>query len=57
VPNLENFDLFFYVDKSYLGGQLRDWKYFLLVLKIEADIRHFICLAHAECALKNVYTC
>ncbi len=44
----------FYVNKSYLGWQLRDWNFFLFILKTEDDIRHFVFFKHAECALKNV---
>ncbi len=43
VPKCENFDLLFYVNKSYLDRQPKDW----------TDIRYFIFVKYAECALKN----
>ncbi len=44
--------LVFYVNKSYLGRRPKDW-IFLFIIKTEADIRHFVFFAHAECTLKN----
>ncbi len=53
VPKWEIFDPFFYTNKFYLGWRLEDWKFFKIVLKTTADIRHFVFFVHAECALKN----
>jgi hypothetical protein len=38
---------------SYLGRRLGDWKRKLFILKTTTDIRHFVFVAHAECAVKN----
>jgi hypothetical protein len=39
--------LFLYIGKSCLGRRLRDWK-ICFILKTEADIRHFVFVAHGE---------
>jgi hypothetical protein len=33
----------------------KDWNFFKFIMKTEADIRHFVFLTHAKCALKMVY--
>ncbi len=48
------FSVQYHTNKSYLGRRLRDQKIKLFDSKMEADIRHFVFRAHAECVLLNV---
>ncbi len=44
---------FFYINKSYMGRWLEDWRIFYFFSKTTAKNRHFVFFAHAECALIN----
>ncbi len=52
VPKCEICDPFFYINKSYMGRWLEDWRIFLFFAKTTGDIRHFVFFAQAEPALK-----
>ncbi len=52
VPKCEIFDPFFYINKSYMGRWLEDWRKKKKISKTTADIRHFVFFTQAEPALK-----
>ncbi len=44
--------IFFYINKSYMGRRLEDWRKIFFFAKTMADIRHFVFFTQAEPAIK-----
>ncbi len=53
MPKCENFDLLFFKLINHIWVGDRRTGFFLFIVKTEADIRHFIFITHADCALNN----